>query len=68
MTTAVASLVTTRLHPAGIRSFTYDKNASATPAIKALFDAGFDVVSTNATGAAVQARVQVNTARSVSPP
>jgi len=67
-TTPVASLVTTRLHPAGIRSFTYDKNASATPAIKALFDASFDVVSTNATATAVQARVQVNTARSISPP
>ena len=65
---AVSSLVTTRLHPAGIRSFTYDKDASATPAIKALFDAGFDVVSTNANPSSVQARVQVNTARGVTPP
>ena len=64
----VSSLVTTRLHPAGIRSFTYDKNASTTPAIKALFDAGFDVVSTNANPSSVQARVQVNTARAVTPP
>lgn len=65
---AVSSLVTTRLHPAGIRSFTYDKDASTTPAIKALFDAGFDAVSTNANPSSVQARVQVNTARGVSPP
>ena len=65
---AVGSLVATRLHPAGIRSFTYDKNASATPAIKALFDASFDVVSTNAAMSTVQARIQVNTARSITPP
>ena len=65
---AVSSLVTTRLHPAGIRSFTYDKNASTTPAIKSLFDAGFDAVSTNANPSSVQARVQVNTARGISPP
>ena len=67
-TVAVSSLVTTRLHPAGIRSFTYDKNASSTPAIKALFDASFDAVSTNATVNMVQARTQVNTARAVTPP
>jgi glycerophosphoryl diester phosphodiesterase len=67
-TLSVSSLVAGRLHPAGIRSFTYDKNASSAPAIKALFDASFDVVSTNATPAAVQARAQVNTARGVSPP
>jgi glycerophosphoryl diester phosphodiesterase len=65
---AVDTLVTTRLHPAGIRSFTYDKNASTTPAIKALFDAKFDVVSTNANVASVAARVQVNTAQSITPP
>jgi glycerophosphoryl diester phosphodiesterase len=65
---AVSSLVSTRLHPAGIRSFTYDKNASTAPAVKALFDASFDAVSTNANAAAVQARIQVNTARGVTPP
>jgi glycerophosphoryl diester phosphodiesterase len=64
----ISSLVATRLHPAGIRSFTYDKDASSTPVIKGHFDASFDVVSTNANAAAVQARVQVNTARSINPP
>jgi glycerophosphoryl diester phosphodiesterase len=65
---AVAPLVASRLRPAGIRSFTYDKPASTAADVKARFDAGFEVVSTNATGAAVQARVQVNTARGLTPP
>ncbi len=65
---AVGPIVTNRLHPAGIRSFTYVKNVFATNDVKQLFDKGFDVVSTNSVGKGVDARVQVNTARSVSPP
>jgi glycerophosphoryl diester phosphodiesterase len=66
---SVSSLVTTRLHPAGIRSFTYDKGQTlSTSAVKAHFDGGFDVVSTDVTKKAVAARIQVNTERGISPP
>jgi glycerophosphoryl diester phosphodiesterase len=65
---SVATLVSTRLHPAGIRSFTYDKPAATSADVKARFDQSFDVVSTNAAVPAVQARIQVNTAAGVSPP
>ncbi len=66
---SIATLVTTRLHPAGIRSFTYDESQTLTvAAIKAHFDQGADVVSTNLNSKSVQARVQVNTARGITPP
>lgn len=66
---SIATLVTTRLHPAGIRSFTYDESQTlTTAAIKAHFDQGADVVSTNLNAKSVQARVQVNTARGITPP
>lgn len=67
-TVDVTPLVATRLHPAGIRSFTYEKNVTGVQPVKALFDKGFDVVSTNAAADTVQARSLVNTARSISPP
>jgi len=61
--------VTTRLHPAGVRSFTYD---SATPlsiaTIQSYFEHGYDVVSSQSAANAVQARRNVNSARGISPP
>ncbi len=68
-TVSVSALVTTRLHPAGIRSFTYDNGMLLTAAqLKAHFDDGYDVVSANAAMPLLQARQQVNTARGVAPP
>jgi glycerophosphoryl diester phosphodiesterase len=64
----VADLVETRLHPAGVRSFTYDRAARSVEEIRALYDGGFDVVSTQFGDSGVAARMQVNEARGVSPP
>ncbi|MBI2894877.1 MAG: hypothetical protein HYY06_15080 [Deltaproteobacteria bacterium] len=64
----VAGLVADRLHPAGIRSFTYDRTASSEEEIRALYDRGFDVVSTQVAVEGVAARMAVNEARGVSPP
>lgn len=64
----VADLVTTRLHPAGVRSFTYDRAAHSVEEIRALYDAGFDVVSTQFGDNGVAARILVNEGRGVSPP
>lgn len=68
-TVDVSTLTPSRLHPAGIRSFTYD---SATPLlapkIQTYFEGGFDVVSTQSAANAVQARKVVNAARGVVPP
>ncbi|MBI5499290.1 MAG: hypothetical protein HY907_03540 [Deltaproteobacteria bacterium] len=65
----VSTLAPDRLHPAGVRSFTYD---SATPlsiaAIRSYFENGYDVVSTQSAANAVEARRTVNSARGVSPP
>jgi hypothetical protein len=65
----VSSLTPNRLHPAGIRSFTYD---SATPistaTIQGYFENGYDVVSAQNGPNNVQARKNVNTARGISPP
>lgn len=66
---AIGSLVSTRLHPAGLRSFIYDKNGLISPSqIKAYYNQGFDVVSTNQAKNSVTARQQINTARGVTPP
>jgi hypothetical protein len=63
------TLAATKLHPAGVRAFTYDDSSTATAqSLKALFDEGFDVVSSNLTAPDVQARIQVNQARGVIPP
>lgn len=68
-TVDVRTLTSTRLHPAGIRSFTYDRSATLSQAqIKTYFETGFDVVSTQLATNAVNARKQVNTARGVTPP
>lgn len=64
----VADLVATRLHPAGVRSFTYDRTADSVDEIEALYEHGFDVVSTQFGGNGVEARIRVNEARGVSPP
>lgn len=66
---AIGSLVATRLHPAGIRAFIYDKNGLLSPGqVKAYYTQGFDVVSSNVAKNTVTARQQVNTSRGVTPP
>ncbi len=68
-TVDLGDLVTTRLHPAGVRAFTYDDGSIVTKAqLEAHFDAGFDVVSANAALRDVEARVDANQARGVTPP
>jgi glycerophosphoryl diester phosphodiesterase len=63
------ALTASKLHPAGVRSFTYDSGGAASVAeLKGLFDEGFDVVSSNVTANNLQARVAVNGARGVTPP
>jgi hypothetical protein len=65
----VSTLTPERLHPGGVRSFTYN---SATPlsvaAIRWYFENGYDVVSTQSAANAVEAHQNVNSARGVSPP
>ncbi|MBI2376723.1 MAG: hypothetical protein HYV07_22185 [Deltaproteobacteria bacterium] len=64
----IASLVSTRLHPAGIRSFTYNSSATAgVRTLRELYEQGFDVVSAQ-TEANVTARIEVNQANGVMPP
>jgi glycerophosphoryl diester phosphodiesterase len=66
---AVGSLITTRLHPAGLRAFVYDANGLISAAqVKAYYSQGFDVVSTNQAKNTVTARKQIHTARGVTPP
>jgi glycerophosphoryl diester phosphodiesterase len=66
---AVAALTAQKLHPAGVRSFTYTSSMTASvQELKALFDGGYDVVSAQLAANAVQARILVNQARGVSPP
>lgn len=66
---AIGSLVATRLHPAGVRAFIYDSNGLLSPAqVKAYYNQGFDVVSSNVAKNTVTARQQINTARGVTPP
>ena len=66
---ALGNLVTTRLHPAGIRSFVYEKaSTAAEPQFRGYFNAGYDVVSANKATDLVNARKTVNQARGVSPP
>jgi hypothetical protein len=68
-TVTLGNLVTTRLHPAGIRSFTYDSSGTVTEAqLKAYYDQGYDVVSSNKAVNGVNARKTVNGLRGVSPP
>lgn len=65
----IGTLVVDRLHPAGVRAFIYD-NAAA-PSVDQLvahYNAGFDVVSSQSGTNGVAARVEVNSARGVTPP
>jgi len=66
---ALNGMAASKIHPAGMHTFTYDNSDTATQSdLKALFDQGYDVVSSNVTKPDVAARQQVNTTRSVSPP
>jgi hypothetical protein len=65
----IAMLVSSRLHPAGIRSFTYDSSVTALVSdLEALYTQGFDVVSSQSGTNGVQARTAINQANGVSPP
>lgn len=65
----IGTLPQTKLHPAGVRAFIYDNAASPTVAqLKAHYDAGFDVVSSQSGPNGVEARIEANTARGVTPP
>jgi glycerophosphoryl diester phosphodiesterase len=65
----MGDLVTTTLHPAGVRAFVYDSAATASQQeLQALFEQGFDVVSAQTALNAVAARKAINTSRGVSPP
>jgi hypothetical protein len=67
--TMPGTLVTSTLHPAGVRSFIYDDGMIVTEQTQVgYFDGGYDVVSTNSGANGVAARMVVNTARGVSPP
>ena len=65
----VSTLTPNRLHPAGVRSFTYDSTTGiSVGTIQGHFEGGYDVVSANNGPNNVQARQNVNTARGISPP
>jgi glycerophosphoryl diester phosphodiesterase len=65
----IGDLTASRIHPAGLRTFTYQDAELATVAmLQALFEKGFDVVSANAGANAVEARINVNQSRGVDPP
>ena len=65
----LGDLVTTWIHPAGMRAFTYERSqAASTAQLQGLFEAGFDVVSANTGANDVQARINVNQAHGVDPP
>ena len=68
-TSWAADAITKKIHPAGLRTFTYLKSETASEAdLQALYDQGFDVVSSNVNGENVKARIATNTAHSISPP
>lgn len=65
----IGDLTSSRIHPAGLRTFTCLSTELATVSqLQALFEKGYDVVSANAGANAVQARINVNQARGVDPP
>ncbi|HEY3353607.1 MAG TPA: hypothetical protein VGQ83_10180, partial [Polyangia bacterium] len=68
-TVDVSTITPARLHPAGVRSFTYDSAAVLSVATtQGYFEGGYDVVSSQSAANNVQARKNVNTARGISPP
>jgi len=65
----IGTLVADKLHPAGIRAFTYDNAASPTVSqLSAHYAAGYDAVSSQSGPNGVQARQMANTAHGVTPP
>jgi Glycerophosphoryl diester phosphodiesterase family len=67
--TMLGSVVTSTLHPAGVRSFIYDDGTIVTEQTQVgYFDGGYDVVSTNSGANGVAARIVINTMRGISPP
>jgi len=67
--TAMQQLISSKLHPAGIRAFTSTDSKNPTAANhQALYDEGFDVVMTYSLTNGLPVRQAVNTARGVSPP
>ncbi len=65
----IGDLVTTKLHPAGVRAFIYDNAASPTVAqLKAHYTAGYDVVSSQSGPKGVEARQMTNQAHGITPP
>lgn len=66
---AMKTLITQKLHPAGVRAFTSTPISNPTAQDhQALFDEGFDVVMTYDLATAVAVRTTVNQARGVTPP
>jgi glycerophosphoryl diester phosphodiesterase len=68
-TVALGASAVAQLHAANVHAFTYDSAPLATVAeLQGLYDAGYDVVSSNRGANGVQARVAVNQSRGISPP
>jgi hypothetical protein len=66
---ALGTIITDKLHPAGVRAFIYDNAAAPTVGqLQQHYLDGFDVVSSQSGPNGVQARTMINTARGVSPP
>lgn len=65
----LGDLVATRLHPAGVRAFTYDSSPTMSVAqAEAYYNQGHDVVSSQADDNGVTARIHINENRGVTPP
>ncbi len=64
----MTAFIKDQLHPANLKSFVQGDQALSYNQQLALLDEGFDVLMTYALDAAIQARIQVNTARGLTPP
>lgn len=65
----VAGLIMNRIHPAGLKAFIYDNDATPTvTSLLAHYNLGFDAVSAQKGAPNVQARIQTNQAAGISPP
>ena len=62
------AFITAKLHPAGLKSFVQGDKSLSYDQQRALLDEGFDVLMTYALDAAIQARIDVNTQRGLTPP
>lgn len=65
---ALATLIATKVHGAGMRAFVSSQKLPSVEQHKALWNAGFDVIMTYNLANAIEARTAVNTARGISPP